>query len=286
MENNVNNQLFDGNDFDEFDADGSVVQDSQVNEPDNAYKADGFDTFTPDTSNVAQALDSVTVDAKSKKKSKKKSSNSETSCDEHVAQKQKVSLFVLTDKLTPHMMEFARDSGLAVSNIFTSVDDLKSLLMTTFGVTRIVVVDSGTGRFVAPATRKDLIDAIGMADDDVKFTVFYTSNLLKEDAKNTLADNSDNVEWVPYKCTSVCVAVMLMHKAEEYVYDSVAYADAEKFEDDIMKHVGKDSRCNLDEPSVSMLNLSNLYQRMFSDESKELPAFSIEDFSDTFNKLY
>ena len=286
MENNVNNQLFDGNDFDEFDADGSVVQDSQVNEPDNAYKADGFDTFTPDTSNVAQALDSVTVDAKSKKKSKKKSSNSETSCDEHVAQKQKVSLFVLTDKLTPHMMEFARDSGLAVSNIFTSVDDLKSLLMTTFGVTRIVVVDSGTGRFVAPATRKDLIDAIGMADDDVKFTVFYTSNLLKEDAKNTLTDNSDNVEWVPYKCTSVCVAVMLMHKAEEYVYDSVAYADAEKFEDDIMKHVGKDSRCNLDEPSVSMLNLSNLYQRMFSDESKELPAFSIEDFSDTFNKLY
>ena len=286
MENNVNNQLFDGNDFDEFDADGSVVQDSQVNEPDNAYKADGFDTFTPDTSNVAQALDSVTVDAKSKKKSKKKSSNSETSCDEHVAQKQKVSLFVLTDKLTPHMMEFARDSGLAVSNIFTSVDDLKSLLMTTFGVTRIVVVDSGTGRFVAPATRKDLIDAIGMADDDVKFTVFYTSNLLKEDAKNTLTDNSANVEWVPYKCTSVCVAVMLMHKAEEYVYDSVAYADAEKFEDDIMKRVGKDSRCNLDEPSVSMLNLSNLYQRMFSDESKELPAFSIEDFSDTFNKLY
>lgn len=286
MENNVNNQLFDGNDFDEFDADGSVVQDSQVNEPDNAYKADGFDTFTPDTSNVAQALDSVTVDAKSKKKSKKKSSNSETSCDEPVAQKQKVSLFVLTDKLTPHMMEFARDSGLAVSNIFTSVDDLKSLLMTTFGVTRIVVVDSGTGRFVAPATRKDLIDAIGMADDDVKFTVFYTSNLLKEDAKNTLTDNSANVEWVPYKCTSVCVAVMLMHKAEEYVYDSVAYADAEKFEDDIMKHVGKDSRCNLDEPSVSMLNLSNLYQRMFSDESKELPAFAIEDFSDTFNKLY
>lgn len=286
MENNVNNQLFDGNDFDEFDADGSVVQDSQVNESDNAYKADGFDTFTPDTSNVAQALDSVTVDAKSKKKSKKKSSNSETSCDEPVAQKQKVSLFVLTDKLTPHMMEFARDSGLAVSNIFTSVDDLKSLLMTTFGVTRIVVVDSGTGRFVAPATRKDLIDAIGMADDDVKFTVFYTSNLLKEDAKNTLTDNSANVEWVPYKCTSVCVAVMLMHKAEEYVYDSVAYADAEKFEDDIMNHVGKDSRCNLDEPSVSMLNLSNLYQRMFSDESKELPAFSIEDFSDTFNKLY
>lgn len=286
MENNVNNQLFDGNDFDEFDADGSVVQDSQVNEPDNAYKADGFDTFTPDTSNVAQALDSVHVDAKSKKKSKKKSSNSETSCDEPVTQKQKVSLFVLTDKLTPHMMEFARDSGLAVSNIFTSVDDLKSLLMTTFGVTRIVVVDSGTGRFVAPATRKDLIDAIGMADDDVKFTVFYTSNLLKEDAKNTLTDNSANVEWVPYKCTSVCVAVMLMHKAEEYVYDSVAYADAEKFEDDIMKHVGKDSRCNLDEPSVSMLNLSNLYQRMFSDESKELPAFVIEDFSDTFNKLY
>lgn len=286
MENNVNNQLFDGNDFDEFDADGSVVQDSQVNEPDNAYKADGFDTFTPDTSNVAQALDSVTVDAKSKKKSKKKSGNSETSCDEPVTQKQKVSLFVLTDKLTPHTLEFARDSGLAVSNIFTSVDDLKSLLMTTFGVTRIVVVDSGTGRFVAPATRKDLIDAIGMADDDVKFTVFYTSNLLKEDAKNTLTDNSGNVEWVPYKCTSVCVAVMLMHKAEEYVYDSVAYADAEKFEDDIMKHVGKDSRCKLDEPSVSMLNLSNLYQRMFSDESKELPAFVIEDFSDTFNKLY
>lgn len=286
MENNVNNQLFDGNDFDEFDADGSVVQDSQVNEPDNAYKADGFDTFTPDTSNVAQALDSVTVDAKSKKKSKKKSGNNETSYVEPVAQKQKVSLFVLTDKLTPHMMEFARDSGLAVSNIFTSVDDLKSLLMTTFGVTRIVVVDSGTGRFVAPATRKDLIDAIGMADEDVKFTVFYTSNLLKEDAKNTLTDSSANVEWVPYKCTSVCVAVMLMHKAEEYVYDSVAYADAEKFEDDIMKHVGKDSRCKLDEPSVSMLNLSNLYQRMFSDESKELPAFVIEDFSDTFNKLY
>lgn len=286
MENNVNNQLFDGNDFDEFDADGSVVQDSQVNEPDNAYKADGFDSFTPDTSNVAQALDSVHVDAKSKKKSKKKSGNNETSYVEPVAQKQKVSLFVLTDKLTPHMMEFARDSGLAVSNIFTSVDDLKSLLMTTFGVTRIVVVDSGTGRFVAPATRKDLIDAIGMADEDVKFTVFYTSNLLKEDAKNTLTDNSANVEWVPYKCTSVCVAVMLMHKAEEYVYDSVAYADAEKFEDDIMKHVGKDSRCNLDEPSVSMLNLSNLYQRMFSDESKELPAFIIEDFSDTFNKLY
>lgn len=286
MENNINNQLFDGNDFDDFDADVQAVQDSQVNDSNNAYSADGFDTFTPDTSNVAQALDSVTVDTKSKKKSKKNSSNKEASYVEPEAQKQKVSLFVLTDKLTPHMMEFARDSGLAVSNIFTSVDDLKSLLMTTFGVTRIVVVDSGTGRFVAPATRKDLIDAIGMADDDVKFTVFYTSNLLREDAKNTLTDNSDNVEWVPYKCTAVCVAVMLLHKTEEYVYDAVAYADAEKFEDDIMKRIGKDSRCNTDEPSVSMLNLSNLYQRMMSDESKEIPAFSIEDFSDTFNKLY
>lgn len=286
MENNINNQLFDGNDFDEFDADVSVVQGNQVNEQNNSYSADGFDTFTSDTSNVAQALDSVTMDAKSKKKSKKNSINKEASYAEPETQKQKVSLFVLTDKLTPHMMEFARDSGLAVSNIFTSVDDLKSLLMTTFGVTRIVVVDSGTGRFVAPATRKDLIDAIGMADEDVKFTVFYTSNLLREDAKNTLTDNSDNVEWIPYKCTAVCVAVMLMHKTEEYVYDAVAYADAEKFEDDIMRHVGKDSRCNTDELSVSMLNLSNLYQRMFSDESKELPVFSIEDFSDTFNKLY
>lgn len=286
MDDYMNNQLFDGNDFDDFDADSAVAQDSQVNEQNNAYSAEGFDTFTPDTSNVAQALDSVTGDTKSKKKSKKKSSSNEASCVEHEAQKQKVSLFALTDKLTPHMLEFSRDSGLAVSNIFTSVDDLKSLLMTTFGATRIVVVDSGTGRFVAPATRKDLIDAIGMADEDVKFTVFYTSNLLKEDAKNTLTDNSDNVEWIPYRCTSVCVAVMLMHKAEEYVYDSVAYADAEKMEDDIMKHVGRDSRCNLDTPSVSMLNLYNLYQRMFSDESKELPAFSIEDFSDTFNKLY
>ncbi len=286
MENNINNQLFDGNDFDDFDADGSVVQGNRVTEQNSEYNADGFDTFTSDTSNVAHALDSVTVDAKSKKKSKKNSSNKEASYAEPEAQKQKVSLFVLTDKLTPHMMEFARDSGLAVSNIFTSVDDLKSLLMTTFGVTRIVVVDSGTGRFVAPATRKDLIDAIGMADEDVKFTVFYTSNLLREDAKNTLTDNSDNVEWVPYKCTAVCVAVMMLHKTEEYVYDAVAYADAEKFEDDVMKHVGKDSMCNTDEPSVSMLNLSNLYQRMFSDESKELPAFSIEDFSDTFNKLY
>lgn len=286
MENNINNHLFDGNDFDDFDADGSVVQGNRVTEQNSAYSVDGFDTFTSDTSNVAQALDSVTVDAKSKKKSKKNSSNTGASYAEPEAQKQKVSLFVLTDKLTPHMMEFARDSGLAVSNIFTSVDDLKSLLMTTFGVTRIVVVDSGTGRFVAPATRKDLIDAIGMADEDVKFTVFYTSNLLREDAKNTLSDNSDNVEWVPYKCTAVCVAVMLMHKTEEYVYDAVAYADTDKFEDDIMRHAGKDSRCNTDEPSVSMLNLSNLYQRMFSDESKELPVFSIEDFSDTFNKLY
>ena len=41
---------------------------------------------------------------------------------------------------------------------------------------RIVVIDSGTGKFITPTIRKDLIDMIGMADEDIDFTIFYTDS--------------------------------------------------------------------------------------------------------------
>lgn len=135
-------------------------------------------------------------------------------------------LYLVSDKVVPGLLEYLNDCGLAVTDIFDGVEPLKNTLLLQSSRARIVIIDSGTGRFISPNVRKELVDIIGMNDENLQFTIFYTDNILKSTTIQELGKMGKELEWVKYSSTVVVAAYLLM-KHEKYNIRRKAMSDAE-----------------------------------------------------------
>ena len=135
-------------------------------------------------------------------------------------------LYLVSDKAVPGLLEYLNDCGLAVTDIFDGVESLKNTLLLQSNRARIVIIDSGTGRFISPNVRKELVDIIGMNDENLQFTIFYTDNILKSTTIQELGKMGKELEWVKYSSTVVVAAYLLM-KHEKYNIRRKAMSDAE-----------------------------------------------------------
>ena len=135
-------------------------------------------------------------------------------------------LYLVSDKAVPGLLEYLNDCGLAVTDIFDGVEPLKNTLLLQSSRARIVIIDSGTGRFISPNVRKELVDIIGMNDENLQFTIFYTDNILKSTTIQELGKMGKELEWVKYSSTVVVAAYLLM-KHEKYNIRRKAMSDAE-----------------------------------------------------------
>ena len=122
-------------------------------------------------------------------------------------------LYVLTDKQSSSFLDYSRSSGLNVSKVFDNIDDLRVATLTQFDDARIVVIDTGSGRFITPTIRKSIIDLLGMKDENMKFTVFYTDSVLKSDAISSIGKDS-NIGYIEYVSSMVCVATLLSYNED------------------------------------------------------------------------
>jgi hypothetical protein len=85
---------------------------------------------------------------------------------------------------------------------------------------RIVILDSGTGIFAGMKSRAILEDIIGMYDENIKITVFYSDAIVKESISNKAEIIKARIQWYRYRSTADCLANMLKNKKKEsYVLD-------------------------------------------------------------------
>ncbi|MEM4385688.1 MAG: hypothetical protein QXD03_03980 [Candidatus Anstonellales archaeon] len=131
----------------------------------------------------------------------------------------RLKLYMLIDKKKHGLINYVRECGINISNMYININNLKGRLITDESRCRVVVVDSGSGLFTSPKARKEVIDTIGICDENIRITMFYTDNLLRYDASKELGYKYNYIDWYKYKNFTDVLVKVLDYK-EEYVLDS------------------------------------------------------------------
>lgn len=208
------------------------------------------------------------------KKKDKKNKQDEAENIPVTEEKKDMALYVVTDKPLPGLLAYFRSIKLNVTAVFSSIEDARGYLMMQSIPTRVVVVDTGSGRFMTTTIRKDLIDMIGMGDEDTKFTVFYTDTLLKSDAQYTLGKISKQINWIPYKNTVVLAAIMLTQN-ENYIIDE-SYTDysSGSTEENILAYVGQPFMDYKDDKlGKPIINYESIYANVVETTAESIMGF-------------
>lgn len=136
-------------------------------------------------------------------------------------QDNKCILYIVTDKYNPGMLSYFRNYGVKVSNIFSNIDDAKDTILMQVGSSRLIILDTGTGRFTNMASRKSLVDLMGICDEDTGISVFYTDSIIKSEVLTTEGVEDRLIDWYKYRSTADVLATLLQKsKTETYIYDS------------------------------------------------------------------
>lgn len=182
-------------------------------------------------------------------------------------------LYIVIDKPIVGLVNYLRESGVKVSNIFHDIKEAKNSVLMQSEPTRIVVVDTGMGKFTTTAMRAELIDMLGISDDQNKTTVFYTDSVLKVDTMRSLGKSGKHIDWVQYSTTSVMAATLLNY-GENYIYDM---EDSEDTFDDASKLLSfkgvSTSDIGLSNVKLKGLSASEIREQVFSNSDNEIPSY-------------
>ena len=147
-------------------------------------------------------------------------------------------LYIVIDKPVPGILNYLRESGLKVSKLFSDIGRAKNAVLMQDEPLRIVVIDTGVGAFTTTTMRKEMIDMLGMLDEENQISVFYTDSALKVDTLRTLGKSGKEIDWNQYKSTSIVAATILSYN-ENYKYDSMCDKDEHsESSDDILNFKG------------------------------------------------
>lgn len=135
--------------------------------------------------------------------------------------KKELLLYIITDKYKPGMLDYFRGFGINVSQIFTSLEEARDALVMQVEPSRVIILETGTGKFTSMLSRNILIDLLGICDEDTEIAIFYTDSVIKTEVKESLIVDTKMLDWFKYKSTVDVVAnILQLSKEEKYVYDS------------------------------------------------------------------
>ncbi len=163
-------------------------------------------------------------------------------------------LYIISDKKALGILDYFRNFGISVSKVFTDIDTAKSALLMQVEPTRIVVMDTGTGKFTSMGTRRKLVDLLGISDESNKISVFYTDSVIKSEADSSLELEDKAIQWYKYRSTADVLAHLLQYsRKENYVYDMDKQEDT--VETDILNFKGLNmetgKKINIGEPIIT-----------------------------------
>lgn len=193
-----------------------------------------------------------------------------------VNERKDVKLYIVTDRPKHGLINYFMECGINVSNVFTSIVDARNeILMQLSDHTRIVILDTGTGKFTSTKMRQELIDLIGICDVTNKVTVFYTDSVLKVDTLKVLKDSAVGIDWFEYKNT-LSVILQLLSYNENYVADAdIDNNDREMGLDELYDIRGSSINCECHYDNLEVFTPDEIIQA-FSDESNLIPGYDIE----------
>lgn len=130
-------------------------------------------------------------------------------------------LYIVADKAHVGMASYCRNYGANVSRVFTNIAEARDSLLMQVEPFRVIVIDSGTGRFTNMGARKELIDLLGICDTDTRITVFYTDSAIKTDVELSDEVEDKKINWYKYRSTPDIVAHILQNSEKEnYILDA------------------------------------------------------------------
>lgn len=130
-------------------------------------------------------------------------------------------LYIVADKAHVGMVSYCRNYGANVSRVFTNITEARDSLLMQVEPFRVIVIDSGTGRFTNMGARKELIDLLGICDVDTRITVFYTDSAIKTDVELSDEVEDKKINWYKYRSTPDIVAHILQNSEKEnYILDA------------------------------------------------------------------
>ena len=127
-------------------------------------------------------------------------------------------LYIVTDRPLPDLLRYFRENGVNVSNIFSTIEDVRDAVLIQTRPCRIAIIDTGLGKFTATKVRKNLIDLLGICDEHNRVTVFYSDSVIKMEAIEELGKNRQGIDWFRYPSTVGVVATLLKYR-ERYIQD-------------------------------------------------------------------
>lgn len=192
---------------------------------------------------------------------------------------QDIVLHFVIDKSTSDMLDYFRGYGVNVSRIFNNIEEAKNEILMQINPCRIVIVDTGTGKFSLMGARKALVDLLGIGDEDNKITVFYTDSVIKDDI--SMAEEVDNkqIDWIKYRSTADILATLLQKsKKENYIIDDTLEETKKTTStQELMQFKGltlKDETVNIGQPTISVEEIT--INREENSGNTQLQAYEVK----------
>lgn len=231
------------------------------------------ETNEVETDSTSNKKDKKKKEKRAKADKKKTAKESENAEEKPVERVEDVVLYIITDRHLPNMLQYYRERGVNVSNIFDSIEDARSALILNIEKSRLVILDTGMGQFSNMGTRRQIIDLIGISDEENRISVYYTDSVIKSEVEYSDEVMGREISWHKYRSTADVIAHILKHKNEHYVLDFNAdkdgsdskpvYMDRPGFKVDVekvpvigtMAFTSKDVMRHLDEESAEVNQL-------------------------------
>jgi len=189
-------------------------------------------------------------------------------------------LYLIADKTFPGMLSYFRYYGLKVTKIFSNIEEAKDTLLMQIEPCKIVVVDSGTGKFTSISARRSLIDLLSISDETNKVSVFYTDSIIRSEAKNEISIEEKDITWHKYRSTADVLANLLQNLIKEhYVYDIKDAEEVDKSEELLtfqgasFKHV---EPMKIGLPSLKLFEILQHESDNAAGAEGELPGYKIK----------
>lgn len=132
-------------------------------------------------------------------------------------EKPKLVLYILSERNIQGLAQFAENEGVLIEEQFTSIEDVKIRIVLEQNPIRLVVIESGLGRFSSSANRDEIVDLVGVCSTENKSaTMFITDSAIKTSCIQSLGRKIPNVTWEKFE-TTASVIDYIKKLGEEYI---------------------------------------------------------------------
>ena len=192
-------------------------------------------------------------------------------------------IYAIIDKDIDGLTQYFRDYGINLSKVFTNIESARNTLIMQTEPTKLIIIDTGSGKFASMSARRSLVDLIGIEDENSDIIVFYSDTVLKNEVSYSTDISEKNIKWVKFKSNPQVLATILQNKNEdEYIIDP-EFADIKELKFTVESKGIKDKgykEVNIGNIQLNINDISRLVaydsEEVLDNKYKALEAYKVE----------